>query len=229
MEDTKLVGNLDQTYDEIIILLHDCKESGVEMYDLAHELHKDSTLSKCLITIPNAPYKCDDKGYQWLSPEDNLSEPERLNITSKELDDYVNSLADYYNIPISNITLVGHAQGALAALHYGLTCHHQLKEVVAIDLKWTNDELNSTIFSHPLVALIHGKLNLTIPVTEIVVTEAWLSQHEVPYQVYIAEDSSHSLDEAKIEAVKHAIESVHQSESWIIRLKDNIKEKLHIG
>lgn len=183
---------------QVVVLLHGYGSDGNDLIGLAP--HWQGVLPDALFVSPNAPEQCRQlaSGFQWF---DVAFEGDRL--TSRQvgvktarpvLTQFLEDLWNQTGIAPEQTILAGFSQGAMMALHVGLSLERPLMGVVAFSGAFVPPEgFGSRPFAKPPVCLVHGDMDEVVDPEFSADAEVALrlAGYEVSYRV--SEDVGHGI------------------------------------
>ncbi len=149
---------------QAVVLLHGYGSDGNDLIGLAP--HWQSILPDALFVSPNAPDVCRQSafGFQWFDISfdgDRLAQRQTGVIQARPV--LVEFLADLWaqtGIAPEQTVLAGFSQGAMMALHVGLSLRQRLLGIIAFSGAFLPPEaFGSDQFGKPPVCLVHGDMD----------------------------------------------------------------------
>jgi len=149
---------------QAVVLLHGYGSDGNDLIGLAP--HWRPVLPDALFVSPNAPEQCRQlaSGYQWFDISfdgDRLAKRQVGVQTARPvLVEFLGDLWSQTGITAENTLLVGFSQGAMMALHVGLSLEQRLMGIVAFSGAFLPPEgFGSLPLAKSPVCLVHGDLD----------------------------------------------------------------------
>ncbi len=146
---------------QAVVLLHGYGSDGNDLIGLA--THWRETLPEALFVAPNGPAPCDGfgEGFQWFEIDfagDRLAARQTGVLKARPiLEQFLNDMWSQTGILPQDTILVGFSQGAMMALHVGLSLPHRLMGIIAFAGALLPPEGFGTAgFAQPPVCLVHG-------------------------------------------------------------------------
>lgn len=195
-----------QSPKSMVILLHGLGSDGRDMMGLARALCED--LPETVFVCPNAPERCDlsPLGFQWFSMR--IWTPESLQAGAKGvlplLQDFITHQLAHYTIPPERLVLGGFSQGAMMALHAGLSYPRPIGGVLAYSGGLADSDMANKTSAHKIpICLIHGQEDEVVSFDIYTQSHAALSQAGLEVQGHAIPNLGHSIDAIGIEAGVH--------------------------
>lgn len=146
---------------QAMVLLHGYGSDGNDLIGLAP--HWQDLLPDALFVSPNAPEVCDSfaGGYQWFPVSfagDRLARRQEGVLQARPvLVDFLTDLWQQTGIAPEQTILAGFSQGAMMALHVGLSLEQQLMGIIGFSGAFVPPEgFGSAPYARPPVCLVHG-------------------------------------------------------------------------
>lgn len=150
--------------EQAVVLLHGYGSDGADLIGLAPQWQP--ILPEALFVSPNAPEMCRQSsfGFQWfdISLEgDRLAKRQVGVMTARPvLVEFLNDLWSQTGIAPEQTVLAGFSQGAMMALHVGLSLPQRLMGVIAFSGAFLPPEdFGSPTLAKPPVCLVHGDMD----------------------------------------------------------------------
>lgn len=188
----------------IILFLHGYAANGEDLLSIGR-FWQDS-LPHTLFIAPNAPYPHPQipNGFMWFDFKDTSNiTPEDikdgLNKARPIIQDYLKTLVKTYEVPLSNIILVGFSQGAMIALDI-LTCTSEIKTVIeyaGIYYPMHNPVENA---ASKKVLLVHGIDDTVVPYHHMCEAEKALTDLGIHVTHITCAELGHSINAEGIAA-----------------------------
>ncbi|WIJ25628.1 alpha/beta hydrolase [Devosia sp. RR2S18] len=145
----------------VVVLLHGYGSDGSDLIALAP--HLQTVLPEALVVSPNAPERCRmlASGYQWFDISfegDRLAKRQTGVVSTRPvLVEFLQDLWEQTGLAPGQTILGGFSQGAMMALHVGLSLEQRLMGIVAIAGAFLPPENFGTApYAKPPVCLVHG-------------------------------------------------------------------------
>lgn len=152
---------------QAVVLLHGYGSDGNDLIGLAS--HWRDALPDALFVAPNGPARCEGfgEGYQWFEIDfagDRLASRQTGVLLARPiLEQFLNDMWAQTGILPQDTLLVGFSQGAMMALHVGLSLQHTLMGIVAFAGALLPPEgFGTTDFGQPPVCLVHGDVDTVV-------------------------------------------------------------------
>ena len=149
---------------QAVVLLHGYGSDGNDLIGLAP--HWQDILPDAVFISPNGPDVCRQfsGGFQWFDisfDADRLARRQEGVINARPvLAEFLDDLWAQSDIAPENTILAGFSQGAMMALHTGLSLNRPLMGVIAFSGAFVPpDGFGSAAFAKPPVCLIHGDMD----------------------------------------------------------------------
>lgn len=149
---------------QAVVLLHGYGSDGADLIGLAP--HWQGVLPDALFVSPNAPDACTGNpfGFQWFALDydtDRVANRQQgLPLARPVLVEFLNDLWSQTGIAPEQTILAGFSQGAMMALHVGLSLEQRLMGVIAFSGAFVPPEgFGSLPFAKPPVCLVHGDMD----------------------------------------------------------------------
>ena len=149
---------------QVVVLLHGYGSDGNDLIGLAPVWQP--ILPNAVFVSPNAPEMCRQLayGFQWfdISFEGDRLASRQVGVVEARpvLVEFLNDLWSQTGIAPEQTILAGFSQGAMMALHVGLSLPQQLMGVIAFSGAFLPPEgFGSDAFAKPPVCLVHGDLD----------------------------------------------------------------------
>ncbi|UJW84014.1 alpha/beta hydrolase [Devosia sp. SL43] len=152
---------------QAVILLHGYGSDGADLIGLAP--HWQDVLPDAVFISPNAPEQCRQlaSGFQWFDVSfdgDRLASRQMGVLKARPvLVEFLDDLWSQTGVTPENTLLAGFSQGAMMALHVGLSLPQRLMGIIAFSGAFVPPEgFGSTAFAQPPVCLIHGDMDQVV-------------------------------------------------------------------
>lgn len=151
---------------QAVVLLHGYGSDGNDLISLAP--HWQPVLPEALFLAPNAPEPCRhlDVGHQWFDVEfdgDRLASRQAgVALARPVLVRFLEDLWAQTGLSASDTILAGFSQGAMMALHAGLSLPEPLMGIVAFSGAFVPPEGFGPTSIKPPVCLVHGDLDTVV-------------------------------------------------------------------
>lgn len=149
---------------QVVVLLHGYGSDGADLIGLAP--HWQGVLPEALFVSPNAPEQCRQlaSGFQWfdVSFEGDRLASRQIGVVNARpvLVDFLNDLWTQTGVAPEQTILAGFSQGAMMALHVGLSLERSLMGIIAFSGAFLPPEgLGDGALAQPPVCLVHGGMD----------------------------------------------------------------------
>jgi phospholipase/carboxylesterase len=148
---------------QLVVLLHGYGADGEDLIGLAEPL--SDVLPDALFAAPNATTACAQNpfGYEWFPLDfEQMIESVRLGVPAAraEIFQYLQELWSQTSLTAGDTFLVGFSQGAMMALHVGLSLSERLLGIVSFSGALVPPEgFGSGRLPMPPICLVHGELD----------------------------------------------------------------------
>ena len=146
---------------QAVVLLHGYGSDGSDLIGLAP--HFQAVLPDALFVSPNAPDACPGNpfGFQWFALDydsDRVANRQHgLPLARPVLVDFLNDLWAQTGLTPEQTILAGFSQGAMLALHVGLSLERPLLGIIAFSGAFVPPEgFGAKPYAKPAVCLVHG-------------------------------------------------------------------------
>jgi phospholipase/carboxylesterase len=178
---------------QLMVLLHGYGADGRDLIGLGGEWRDD--YPDMLFVSPNAPWPCarNPGGFEWFPVNDPPVESFRREGADRARPVIVNFLMDLWaqtGLSARDTVLCGSSQGAMMALHTGLSLDHEVRAIVAFSGALI---LPPGKWSKPPVALIHGDMDGVVPVQMSRDAERALRQAGVDVRLFVEPGTGHGI------------------------------------
>ncbi|MFP6712933.1 MAG: dienelactone hydrolase family protein [Rhodospirillales bacterium] len=178
----------------LIVMLHGFNSSGDEFSKVSEQFSKH--FQNAYVVTPNGPI-CDGDEYRWFNT--NGSATDNMYFEIEDACSMVNQTVDYYlnefNLTPQDVFYVGFSQGAIVALHSGLTRNDQIGGILSFSGQILNaGKLSDSIRSRPPILLVHGANDSTIPVEKISDANSFFMKEKISVKNHICRDLGHNLN-----------------------------------
>ena len=187
-------------------------------------------LQDAVLIAPHAPEISDrnPERFQWFGmlkydANNSRSQPETsieeifaiYNRTSNDMDRcayeinaFINDMQQIYQINDKHTFLCGFSQGAMLTIYSALTRHTELGGAFALSgLVAGADLLALKIRSRPQLYMFHGKNDLRVQFKTLSKSKEWLTERNVPLEVYTFDGLEHKMTEEEMAIVADKINS----------------------
>ena len=182
---------------QIVLLLHGYGSSGADLISFAP--HWQQALPDALFVAPNAPQSCGGFGFQWwpLTTFTSQALAAGANAAAGAINAFIDRKLAQYGLAERELALVGFSQGTIMALHVGLRRPAALAGIVGYSgLLASTPGLAQEVTSKPPVLLVHGSLDLVVPVAALHASEAALRGLGVDVSTHVSVGVGHTVDPA---------------------------------
>jgi phospholipase/carboxylesterase len=150
---------------QLMVLLHGYGSDGADLISLGS--YWGDTMPEMLFVSPNAPDACDinPAGYQWfpLQTDRTIGRVEGAGAGREIIVNFLIDLWGQTGLKPQDTFLVGFSQGAMMALHVGLSLDEPVAGIVSFSGALVPPAgLEEDKFPKPAVALIHGDLDSVV-------------------------------------------------------------------
>lgn len=178
---------------QLMVLLHGYGADGRDLIGLGGEWRDD--YPDMLFVSPNAPWPCarNPGGFEWFALSDRPAEDFRREGADQARPVIVNFLIDLWaqtGLSARDTVLCGFSQGAMMALHAGLSLDQKVRGIIAFSGALIPP---AEPWSAPPVALIHGNIDGVVPVQLSLEAETALRQAGVDARLFIEENTGHGI------------------------------------
>lgn len=183
---------------QAVVLLHGYGSDGNDLIGLAP--HWQGTLPEALFVAPNGPASCDGfaAGYQWFEIDfagDKLASRQTGVIQARPiLSQFLNDMWAQTGILPENTILAGFSQGAMMALHVGLSFDTPLMGIIAFSGAFLPPE-HFDAADHPRtpVCLVHGALDDVVAPELSAEADTQLRQAGYEVHYHVSPGTPHSI------------------------------------
>jgi phospholipase/carboxylesterase len=150
----------------LVVLLHGYGADGADLIGLAEPLGE--ALPGALFAAPDAPRRCAQNpfGYEWFALDfDDLPESVRIGVPTarQAVADYLADAWARTGLRPGQTFLAGFSQGAMLALHTGLSLPEPLRGIVSFSGSLVApDGFGTPALPRPPVCLLHGELDQVV-------------------------------------------------------------------
>ena len=183
----------------MVILLHGYGSNGDDLMGLVP--HWRASLPDTVFMAPNAPEICPGApgGYQWWSLTDLGRDSRAAGV--RQAAPLVNAFIDMhrtaYDLPNSQVALVGFSQGTMMALHVGPRRPEVLAGIVGYSGMLADAEaLRTEVKTRPPLLLVHGDADPMVPFAAMGEAEVEFKATGFQINTHTAQGLGHSIDEA---------------------------------
>jgi phospholipase/carboxylesterase len=182
---------------QAVVLLHGYGSDGQDLIGLAP--HWQPILPDALFVAPNAPTPCENfpAGYQWFAPNTEGSRlvrrQEGVVAARPVLAQFLDDLWNQTGLTAGDTILAGFSQGAMMALHVGLSLREPPMGILAFSGAFLPPEGFGTASAYPPVALIHGDMDTMVDPACSVEAEAALKAAGVPVRHHVSRGTAHGI------------------------------------
>ena len=178
---------------QVMVLLHGYGADGSDLIGLGGEWR--DKFPDMLFVSPNAPWPCarNPGGFEWFPVNDPPVESFRREGADRARPVIVNFLIDLWaqtGLSARDTVLCGFSQGAMMALHTGLSLDHEVRAIIAFSGALIPPP---GAWSKPPVALIHGDLDGVVPVQLSYDAATALKAAGVDARLYVERGMSHGI------------------------------------
>lgn len=175
---------------QAVVLLHGYGSDGNDLIGLAP--HWQGVLPDAVFIAPNGPDTCRQlaSGFQWFDISfdgDRLAKRQQGVVGARAvLVEFLEDLWGQTEITLENTILAGFSQGAMMALHVGLSMDRPLMGIIAFSGAFLPpDGFGSIAFAKTPVCLVHGDMDQVVEPSHSADAEAVLAKagYDVAYHV----------------------------------------------
>ena len=181
----------------LVILLHGYGSNGDDLIGLAP--YWRASLPDTVFMAPNAPEICPGApgGYQWWSLAGGESRAAGVRQAAPLVNAFIDMHRAAYDLPNSQVALVGFSQGTMMALHIAPRRPEVLAGVVGYSGMLADAEaLQTEVKTRPPLLLVHGDADPMVPFTAMAQAEAEFKGLGFEIATHAAPGLGHSIDEA---------------------------------
>lgn len=188
----------------IILFLHGYGANGEDLLTIGR--HWQDSLPHTLFIAPNAPYPHAQipNGFMWFDFKDTSAITSDdikngLNAVRPIIQDYLQTLAKTYGVPLANIILVGFSQGAMIALDT-LACTSEIKTIIEYaGIYYPMHNLIENAVSKQAL-LVHGTDDTVVPYHHMSEAEKALTKFGIHVTSITCTGLGHSISDQGIAA-----------------------------
>ena len=191
----------------MVIMLHGVGSNGQDLISLSPYLAQ--YIPDAVFISPDAPFACDmvppgyPNAYQWFSLQNRDPQVmlEGVKAVFPLVEAFIIEQAARYDLPLSNVALLGFSQGTMTSLHVAPRLKERLAGVLGYSgaLLWDENE-NTTSFQKPPLHLIHGEADDVVPVGAWKHAKEVLGIHGFEVSGHTTRGLTHSIDEKGIKS-----------------------------
>lgn len=181
---------------QLMVILHGYGADGQDLISLGYQWRE--LWPDMLFVAPNAPDICEQNpaGYQWFPLKvDRIAG--RIEGVASARPVIVNFLIDLWaqtGISPANTVLAGFSQGAMMALHVGLSLPQRLMGIIAFSGAFLPpDGFGSKAFAQPPVCLVHGDMDEVVDPELSADAEVALRLAGFDVSYHVSEDVGHGI------------------------------------
>ncbi len=209
-----------QSIQKAVIMLHGYGADGNDLISMAPYMAKD--LPNTVFYAPNAPTQ-QGAGYKWFNIDELAADTvfehfdylqrlmERAKPVLPSIFDFIQKVANKYNLKPEQVVLMGFSQGGLLALMSGLLYAPSLGGIIgcsAVPLT-INDSLSlNDVKSKPPVLLTHGTDDDVVPFIGMQISQSTLKNIGCQVQTHTVDGMGHNIDASSMDAMIKFIASV---------------------
>lgn len=183
---------------QIVVLLHGYGSDGSDLIGLAPQFQP--ILPDALFVAPNAPEPVPGypSGFQWFDVKmdgDRLASRLLGAAAARPiLIEFLNDVWAQTGLGAAETILVGFSQGAMMALHVGLSLPEPLKGIIAFSGAFVPaDGFAEDAFAKPPVCLVHGDLDTVVDPQLSAEAEIVLTKAGVPVHYHVSPGVGHGI------------------------------------
>ena len=194
---------------KLVVLMHGWGADGQDLLPLAPMLAGNS--SGLAIIVPDAPDICSANpfGRQWfeLASPDLSSDmiAQACSDAVPTIHQMLDSLAERYRLPTSEMVLGGFSQGGMVALSAGLSYSASLGGIFCLSGGWLTPDQTLTQNTNLPVFLAHGEADPVVPISMMKNSETALMDRGFAPQCLLRPSLPHSIDEPVIDGLANFI------------------------
>jgi len=182
---------------QLVVLLHGIGADGADLIDLG--AHWRDLLPDALFVAPNAPEPAAGApyGFQWfaLGPDRQESRMAGLPVVRTVVIDYLQSLWLETGLSAKDTLLVGFSQGAMTALHVGLSLEEPLMGIIAFSGALVPPEGFAQVrWPKVPVCLVHGDADAVVSVDYTRQAAQLLKDEGYEVSMHISPGVGHGID-----------------------------------
>ena len=179
-----------------IILLHGYGGDGKDISAITYNWKR--FLPNTVFLCPNGHEVCsiNPSGFQWfdLNKEDSKYIIEQSLRAEKVIHKFIKEVKEFYNLTNSQICLSGFSQGCMMSINIGLTSNENFNCLVGFSGKIINKEhLSKRITSKTKMLLLHGELDVVVPVSNLLDAKDFLQRNKVEIETHMISDCDHHI------------------------------------
>lgn len=189
--------------DSMVILLHGLGANGMDLIGLAR--YWEQSLPDTVFISPDAPFPCDmaPVGYQWFSLQDRS--PEAMLAGAEEaaplLQSYIDKMLEQYALTDERLALAGFSQGTMMSLYAGPRRSGKLAGILGYSGALIGqDSLQGTEIQKPPVHLVHGDVDMVVPVGAYYQAKDVLTEYGFAVTGGVTNGLGHGIDDEGIES-----------------------------
>lgn len=183
---------------QVVVLLHGYGSDGADLIGLAP--YWQDVLPDALFVAPNAHEACTGNpfGYQWFALDydtDRIANRQLgLPLARPVLVQFLADLWEQTGLSAENTILVGFSQGAMMALHTGLSLDEALLGIVAFSGAFLpSDGFAEGRYAKPPVCLVHGDLDEVVDPELSADADVALRLAGIDVRYYVSAGTGHSI------------------------------------
>ena len=194
---------------QLIILMHGWGADSQDLLPLTPLLAQDDP--QRVVVVPDAPDICSANpfGRQWfeLASPDLSSEmiAQACGDAVLTIHQMLDSLAERYRLPASEMVLGGFSQGGMAALSAGLSYSALLGGIFCLSGGWLTPDQTLTQNTGLPIFLAHGEADPVVPISMMKNSETALMDRGFAPQCLVRPSLLHSIDEPVIDGLANFI------------------------
>lgn len=188
--------------EQLVVLLHGYGSDGADLISLAP--YFATALPHALFQAPDAPMRCIDNalGFQWFAIDWNARAESRalgLPAARAALVHHLHTLWEETGLGPASTMLVGFSQGAMMALHVGLSLDEPLMGIAAFSGAFVAPEGFGLAPVTTPVCLVHGDLDDVVDPEDSHQAETELARAGVPVRRLVDTGVGHSISPRGLE------------------------------
>lgn len=189
---------------QLVVLLHGVGANAHDLIDLGGMWQ--GILPHAAFISPNgaqpydmAPPELGQSARQWFSLRDRSQEVMLAEIqkTQPIIDGYLDGLLREFELPASNMALVGFSQGTMLSLFIGPRRKEQLAGILCYSGALLGGELlHAELRSKPPTCLIHGLFDDVVPAAASRMAHSVFEKEAIPSELHMLENLGHGINDA---------------------------------
>lgn len=185
--------------DSLVVFIHGYGADGNDLIDLAEPMAEH--LPNTAFVSPHAPNMCtmNPMGKEWFPIQmiDMTSEVYARDVMLKSATQFqvwLDGQMVQYGVTPDRVVLVGFSQGTMLALHVGPRRPDEIAGIVGFSGRLLEpDTLKDDVLSKPPVLLIHGDMDMVVPLTDMAKAEAALLTVGIDVATHMSVGMAHGI------------------------------------